>query len=193
VPGRRDALSQAGGHLHPSSYTSTIAPLSSSRLWNEVRGMRDIKHFETHYVVKIHNAFQMSPAQPCFTFDHPGDGWARGWSAEIEPPDNSRVGAFSFECSTGGRLHGFVGYFHATLYKDVAISTDPATESVGMFSWFPLYMPLRHPVTVPDGATVAVQFWRHVSSHKVWYEWALTQPQESPLHNPNGRSYYIGL
>ena len=41
------------------------------------------------------------------------------------------------------------------LYKDIAISTDPASLSVGMFSWFPLYMPLRHPVLVPDGATTA--------------------------------------
>ena len=46
---------------------------------------------------------------------------------------------------------------------------------------------------VPDGGVVSVQFWRHVSSHKVWYEWALLQPQISPIHNPNGRSYHIGL
>ena len=62
-----------------------------------------------------------------------------------------------------------------------------------MFSWFPLYLPLRHPVLVPDGAVVSVHFWRHVSSHKVWYEWALHEPQASPIHNPNGRSQHIGL
>ena len=28
---------------------------------------------------------------------------------------------------------------------------------------------------------------------QVWYEWALTAPEASPLHNPNGRSYYVGL
>ena len=42
----------------------------------------------------------------------------------------------------------------STLWQDVIISTDPATVSVGMFSWFPLYMPLRHPVFVPDGGRV---------------------------------------
>ena len=183
-----------GGISIPSSYTSTVAPLSSSKLWNEVRGLRELKHFETTYVVKVHNAFQMAPAQKCFTFDHPGEAWADGWSADVPPPDNSRVCELTFDdIPTGGRLHGFVGYFHATLYKDVAISTDPETESVGMFSWFPLYIPLRHPVLVPDGGSVSVQFWRHVSTHKVWYEWSLLSPQASPIHNPNGRSAYIGL
>ena len=131
----------------------------------------------------------------------------------------------------GGRLHGFAGYFHATLYGEpvrphtgasdplvalcatplnmasaraslvrsqgtageVHISTDPPTESVGMFSWFPLYIPLRHPVLVPDGGTVTVHLWRHASTQKVWYEWALHAPLDSPIHNPNGRSAYIGL
>ena len=107
-----------------------------------------------------------------------------------------------------------------------------------MFSWFPLYLPLRHPVDIAEGATVTVQFWRQCSSAKVtprhlltpsprhlltpsprtrtwtttraqtmethprraltltpqvWYEWALLEPQASPIHNPNGRSYHIGL
>ena len=182
-----------GGVSIPSYYVSTVAPLSSSKLWNEVRGLRDLKHFETPYVVRIHNAWQMAPAQKAFSFDHPGEGWKDGWSESVPPPDNARFGTFSFECETGGRLHGFVGYFHADLYGDVHISIDPATESIGMFSWFPLYMPLRHPVLVPDGARVTVHFWRHVTSHKVWYEWSLHEPQTSPIHNPNGRSYHIGL
>ncbi len=37
----------------PSAYVSTVAPLSSSKLWNEVRGLRELKHFETPYVVKV--------------------------------------------------------------------------------------------------------------------------------------------
>ena len=48
-----------GGVSIPSRYVSTIAPLSSSRLWNEVRGLKELKHFETQYVVKMHNCWQM--------------------------------------------------------------------------------------------------------------------------------------
>lgn len=174
----------------PSGYVSTVAPLSSSKLWNEVGRLREVKHFETPYVVKVHNAFQMASAQRCFTFEHPAPEQRLTPPAE---PDNTRARALTFDVCVGGRLHGFVGYFHCTLYKDVAISTDPATESIGMFSWFPLYLPLRQPVHVPDGGTVTVQFWRHVSPQKVWYEWALLHPEMSPIHNPNGRSYHIGL
>ena len=75
----------------------------------------------------------------------------------------------------------------------VHISTEPSTESVGMFSWFPLFIPLRTPVLVPEGGRVEAAFWRNASRHRVWYEWALTEPQPSPIHNPNGRSYHIGL
>ena len=28
---------------------------------------------------------------------------------------------------------------------------------------------------------------------QVWYEWALTEPSVSAIHNPNGRSYFVGL
>ena len=40
-------------------------------------------------------------------------------------------------------LHGFGGYFECTLYKDIMISINPATHSKGMFSWFPIFFPLR--------------------------------------------------
>jgi len=173
-----------GGISIPCDYTSYVAPLSSSKLWNEVKNFKDLLHFETPYVVKVHNAFEMAETKPCFYFSHP---------AENPNPDNSRYRLLRFDLSTGGTLHGFIGYFHSTLYRDVVISTDPATLSVGMFSWFPLYLPLRHPVRVADGESVAVHFWRHVSHQRVWYEWALTEPQVSPVHNPNGRSSHIGL
>lgn len=35
--------------------------------------------------------------------------------------------------------------------------------------------------------------WRCVGRHKVWYEWAVTEPLASPIHNPGGRSYAVGL
>ena len=186
-----------------------------------MRNFKDLAHFETFYVVKIHNAFQMADSKPCFYFAQCAAGpppharaapplvatarlvptrdsrvrraapW-RSPNAEAQP-DNSRYTALEFDVEVGATLHGFAGFFHSTLYRDVAISTNPETLSEGMFSWFPLYLPLRHPVVVPDGGKVEVHCWRHASSHKVWYEWALVQPQMSPIHNVNGRSYHIGL
>lgn len=36
--------------------------------------------------------------------------------------------------------------------------------------------------------------WRCGANHKVWYEWSLgCGTVETPIHNPNGRSYAVGL
>ena len=94
----------------------------------------------------------------------------------------------------GGALHGFIGFFHSVLYRDVEISIEPRTLSKHMFSWFPLYIPLRQPVLVQDDGEVRATFWRQASKQRVWYEWAVsTEHHVSPVHNPNGRSYWIGL
>ncbi len=90
-------------------------------------------------------------------------------------------------------IHGLAGYFDATLYKDVHISINPETHSPGMFSWFPLFFPLTEPIYVSSGETIEVRMWRCVGPTKVWYEWAFTSPTVSPIHNPTGRSYFIGL
>ena len=107
--------------------------------------------------------------------------------------DNRRYTKLEFECNANAMLHGFAGYFESTLFGDHMISINPATFSTGMFSWFPIYFPLRHPVYVTQGQRIEVHMWRCVSDTKVWYEWCLNAPTVSPIHNPNGRSYWIGL
>ena len=90
-------------------------------------------------------------------------------------------------------MHGFAGYFECVLYKDVLLSIHPPTHSENMFSWFPIYFPLREPVYVPAGASVGMQMWRCGAAHKVWYEWSVTAPVPGPIHNVGGRSYWVGL
>lgn len=167
----------------PSSYTSSIAPISTQAVWNDVKAYNDLKHFETAYVVKFHNSYLFARPQDCFTFEHPTP----------QPADNTRFIKLQFKTASAGVLHGFAGYFDATLYKNIHISIHPETFSVGMFSWFPLFFPLRTPIYVPANSTLEVNFWRNCTPQKVWYEWAVTQPSISPIHNPCGRSYWIGL
>ena len=47
--------------------------------------------------------------------------------------------------------HGFAGYFDATLYRDVHLSIHPDTHTTNMFSWFPIYFPLRAPLALAPG------------------------------------------
>uniref|UniRef100_A0A8C5H436 Protein arginine N-methyltransferase 5 n=1 Tax=Gouania willdenowi TaxID=441366 RepID=A0A8C5H436_GOUWI len=152
----------------PCSYTSFLAPLSSSKLYNEVRGCREHdkdpqSHFETPYVVRLHNFHELSEPQPCFTFTHP-----------TTDMNNNRYQCLRFPVECNSVLHGFAGYFETTLYKDI-------------FFFFNFFIP----ITKNDNITV--RFWRCNNGKKVWYEWAVTEPSCSAIHNPAGRSYTIGL
>ncbi|CAM9403310.1 unnamed protein product, partial [Hapterophycus canaliculatus] len=195
-----------GGVSIPQEYTSYVAPMSSHKLWREVSNFEELKRLETAYVVKLHNFVQLAEEKPCFTFHHPNKEEVGGETHnkrhveidfDVQQVMASRARVFplphvrdSYQAST---LHGFAGFFDSRLFADIHISIVPTTFSEGMFSWFPLYIPLRTPVVLKPGDKVSAHFWRCTSSTKVWYEWALTSPTPSPIHNPNGRSYWIGL
>lgn len=173
----------------PSSYTSYLSPLSSSKLWNEVRssnpgpGKHHEAAFEMPYVVHLHNVRTLAEPQPVFTFDHPN------W----QMADNNRYCMNEFDIALDATIHGFAGYFHCTLYKDVFISIVPATHSPGMFSWFPMYFPLKEPQFITAGSRIRVHFWRINNGKNVWYEWCTSAPHLTSIHNVKGRSYTIGL
>ncbi|XP_065715394.2 protein arginine N-methyltransferase 5 [Patagioenas fasciata] len=180
---------KSGGVSIPGSYCSFLAPVCSPKLHTEVRGCRERdRHpqaqFETPYVVRLHNFHQLAPPQRCFEFQHPNPDPA---------PDNNRFTHLSFHIGVNTVLHGFAGYFETTLYGDITLSIHPETHSPGMFSWFPIFFPIKQPMAVRAGEEVGVAFWRLATPKKVWYEWAVTSPACSALHNPTGRSYTIGL
>ena len=223
------------GVMIPQSYTSFIAPITCSKLWNDVRSFssnntaNSLQHFETPYVVKLHSHAVLAAPKPVFTFVHPSHSAAVGGD-NASDIDNNRYTEVSFDVridtnpittppyrarhqvvdgvdegtAQGADLqppsccHGFAGYFECKLYGDVLMSTLPVSHSKGMYSWFPIYFPIRHPIRIDGASTsgssaVQAQFWRCRSKTKVWYEWGVTSPQVSPIHNPCGRSYWVGL
>ena len=204
----------------PYEYTSFLGPLQvtisqtkifhvcfssqSSKLYNEVRQCKDetkhpLANFETPYVVHFQNRFELAAPQPLFTFNHPN------WDKIIDntrydqkytflqKQEIFRYAELSFTAVADSVLHGFGGYFECKLYKEIMISILPATHSPGMFSWFPILFPLREPVQLKADDEIVLHFWRNVSAKHVWYEWALSSPTTVAVHNPNGRSYEIGL
>ncbi|TVU33485.1 hypothetical protein EJB05_25307 [Eragrostis curvula] len=171
----------------PSSYTSFIQPITASKLHNDIKAHKDIAHFETSYVVKLHRIAPLSPPQPVFTFNHPN---------YTPNASNQRYTKLQFDMppDMGSCLvHGFAGYFDSVLYKDVHLGIEPSTATPNMFSWFPIFFPLRKPIYVPLGSPIEAHFWRCCAPTKVWYEWAVTTPSQSPIHNSNGRSHWVGL
>nr|CAG4640678.1 EOG090X028A [Eulimnadia texana] len=172
----------------PASYTSFVGPIQSSKLYNEARACREkdkpyYTSFEMPYVVHLRNKTDLAEPQPLFTFIHPNK------DAVI---DNSRYGSLQFEVQVDSVLHGFGGYFECVLYKDVLLSINPKTHSPGCFPGSPFS---SHPDAncSQKGNTVEVHFWRCVSRTHVWYEWCVTKPTASGVHNAQGRSYTIGL
>ncbi|UYV74345.1 PRMT5 [Cordylochernes scorpioides] len=192
----------------PASYTSYICPIQSPKLYGDISTMRDkdkhpMSNFEMPYVVRLHNHTQLCEPQALFTFHHPNRGrytttqtvsYLTDGTCCPEPViDNNRYKSAQFTASFKCTIHGFAGYFDTQLYKDVQLSILPSTHSPGMFSWFPIFFPLREPVYVRQGEVVTANFWRLATHRKVWYEWNISSPLVVPIHNPTGRSYTIGL
>lgn len=166
----------------PQSYTSYLTPVTTPKLWNYLNNYGDVAHFETAYVVKFHQAFEPTEdIEPCFTFSHPN------W----ELATNDRYLEIEFTMEVDSLVHGFAGYFDCVLYGNIDMSINPDTYSDGMFSWFPIYFPLRTPVCLKEGQQLRSHWWRCSNDRQVWYEWTVSGPAAQPVHNPGGRSYYI--
>jgi hypothetical protein len=61
----------SGRHLYPGVLLASIAPLSSSKLYNDVVAFKDLAHLETPYVVMLQANAQMGEPQYLWRFDHP--------------------------------------------------------------------------------------------------------------------------
>uniref|UniRef100_A0A6Q2XRJ4 Protein arginine N-methyltransferase 5 n=1 Tax=Esox lucius TaxID=8010 RepID=A0A6Q2XRJ4_ESOLU len=174
-----------GGVSIPCSYTSFLAPLSSSKLYNEVRGCRERDkdpecHFETPYVVRLHNFHQLAEPKACFTFVHPTTGNSKPSHAQPLTLRPTRV--------TTARTHPLAGR-HGSLPR-----THTHSPHIVLAKRIDLAPPLlQQPIPVTKDDDVVVRFWRCNNGKKVWYEWAVTEPSCSAIHNPAGRSYTIGL
>ncbi|KAJ3154552.1 hypothetical protein HDU86_004681 [Geranomyces michiganensis] len=194
----------------PESYTAFISPMSSTKLHGEVTSYKDLEHVETPYVVKFRAVHELADPQAVWTFSHPDRRVGGVVGMDLGSPNfnihNTRYAARTFVTATDSLMHGVAGYFEATLYKDVMISIHPKTHSPGMFSWFPIFFPLKTPLHLPANSSVTIHFWRLCDARKVWYEWTAipgqgVQDQGSPpnvgtasaLHNVDGRSSWIGL
>ncbi|KAM3171329.1 hypothetical protein ACTXT7_016828 [Hymenolepis weldensis] len=177
----------------PASYTSYIAPLQSQHIHINASRAEGYSKFsdriqeasETPYVVRLTNCKILASPQKAFTFTHPRKDLATG--------SNERYCCRTFTSKDDGVIHGIAGYFEAVLYENVTLSIHPERHSPNMFSWFPMVFPLNFAIPVKAGQDIKLHLWRCVSSRHVWYEWAITEPQTSKIHNSGGAAYKIGL
>ncbi|XP_050428754.1 protein arginine N-methyltransferase 5-like [Adelges cooleyi] len=176
----------------PCTYSSFLRPVMSHKLYSQTTTNKDTDgceskfkypEFEQMYVVLQPESYKPTDPKILFTFNHPTKTL----------PDNTRYKCLEFKVTANMQLHGFSGYFDAILYKDIIISIEPSTQSVGMFSWFPVYFPIKDTMFVKAGDVITVHFWRCCNNYKVWYEWSVSSPKQTPVYNCNGRSYSMKL
>ncbi|KAH7930189.1 PRMT5-domain-containing protein [Leucogyrophana mollusca] len=178
---------KADGISIPSSYTAHLAPLSSSKLFNEARANKDLKYMETPYVVMFQNVSILSgdgggaggrcgsQVQECWEFEHPRkDAVVDERGLPLTNSHNVRFSTLSFHIPHAGILHGLAGYFEAVLYGDIGLSIHPHRKdqvSKDMLSWFPLFFPFKDPLYLPSNSELQVSLWRLTNQRQVWYEW----------------------
>jgi type II protein arginine methyltransferase len=158
----------------PADYTSYISPVATSKLWAKARVMApptvscQYPGLETPYVVKLSDYMQLVDDQKVFKFFHftPQREKGKVGSFSQNQGENQsknhlrRFASVSSIVSIPAIVHGFKGTFESTLFDDVIISTRTSTHSPGMYSWFPLYIPLERPITVKPGDRIEFCVWR---------------------------------
>ena len=73
-----------------------------------------------------------------------------------------------FDVRADSLLHGFIVYYELQLFKTIHISNLPATASDGIYSVFPLYLPLFNPLQVAEKERLEINVWRTVEAGRVW-------------------------
>ncbi|KAI0806015.1 PRMT5-domain-containing protein [Irpex lacteus] len=171
----------------PSSYTAFVAPISSSKLYNEAHASKDEKGPETPYVVMLQAINIMSgdgggisgkcgaQVQECWEFEHPRrDAVLDPQGLPFTNSHNVRSAKLRFHIPHGGALHGLAGYFESVLYGHIGLSIHPQRKdhiSKDMLSWFPLFFPFKEPLYLPSKCELQVSIWRLTNERQVWYEW----------------------
>lgn len=162
----------------PQRYTSYIVPVMSQHLW--IKAIHEGVQ-QRMISVKIKPSVFLSAPNPVFNFIYPGTNEL--YSSQ----------AISFNSLITGQCHGFGGWFEATLYGDITISSSPINGTEGMFSWWTVYFPLESPVQVNEGETLKAIFSRRCDEdgNHIWYEWSLINPTLTPIHNCGGSSFLL--
>ena len=153
-------LNPEAGISIPASYTAYMTPITAPKLYADIsnRFKNDDSAYDRPWVVMLYaidylstNTTSTSSSEstttpnifPVWSFHH-----GPSVSAPIDPSNrhNVRHARLTFRIRDRGVCHGLGGYFEATLYPGIELSTNPNSidiKSPGMISWFPIYFSLK--------------------------------------------------
>ncbi|KIW99977.1 uncharacterized protein Z518_10905 [Rhinocladiella mackenziei CBS 650.93] len=179
--------------LNAMDYLSTSTPTGSGLSATPITPTAAAPYSKVHTSISPTPSLPLPPPSPIpiigtvWSFQHPNPSLpSLNSSSNTDSPlpssaeptlsnaHNARHSTLTFPIPYRGTCHGLAGYFETVLYKGVELSTNPNTmdaKSEGMISWFPMYFPLKNPISVPDNSELTVTMWRKTDDRRVWYEW----------------------
>ncbi|KAH0788770.1 protein arginine N-methyltransferase 5 [Histomonas meleagridis] len=163
----------------PKEYTSFLVPLMSQHLWT--KALFEMKQ-QSMLVIPLAASVFISEPSSVFKFSHPGKN-------ELYQTKMIKFNPSLFN----GMCNGFGGWFEATLFDDVVISSSPINGTLKMISWMPVYFPLEQAVNVKEGECISIMFSRKSDGNAVWYEWSMVSPEYTSISNGGGRIFSFGL
>ena len=170
-----DRFMSPRGICIPQYYKSLLVPITAENLWS--KAMQD-KSAEKMLVCDLHRAVLLSEPKECFEYKHPGQNEL--YQRKI----------LVFDITRDGIIHGFGGWFECTLCDGIEVSNHP---DAGSNSWFISYFPISVPFLVRKGQQVRLCFERKGNSQVVWYEWCITHPTCTKIHNAGGTAFAYRL
>ncbi|TRY50527.1 Protein arginine N-methyltransferase [Cryptosporidium tyzzeri] len=176
------------GIMIPQRYTSYLEPISCRKVWNNVVSYLKSKTLEIPFVSRLKSHYKISLEGPkeVFSFHHPTE-------INEEIMENEIFATVEFTSRAESTLHGFLGYFKCDLYNEVGFSTLPSDLTNNPISWFEFFIPISNPILLKKFDKLTFNIWRKSNKDRVWYEWLVTKPSTSFIHNLNGRAYNMHL
>jgi protein arginine N-methyltransferase 5 len=162
----------------PTDYRAVVIPIWSEFWWST---FYRYQWLDLMAIGKMFRAMILADGpKECWRFVHPGHN------------EMTKTSVLDFEVTTWGILHGFAGWFECTLFGDVFLSNAPWAVG-GSFSWHQCIFPLDRPFRVAPGTVIKLVMQRMNDETGVWYQWYVTEPECTRIHNPMGRSAKFGL
>ncbi|KAL7671154.1 hypothetical protein ACOME3_006062 [Neoechinorhynchus agilis] len=187
LAGMKNRLLNPGGIMIPYEYSSYLAPIECFGTYTAISALENASEgkFEIPYVVPFGAHELLGPCQELFKFE----------SSKNEEGFDVRHGSIEFKLDHDGIIHGFSGYFHCRLFKQVFMSIHPEKHSKNLVSWFPIFFPLSNPFMVAKGSKIRIRFSRCGTAKRrcMWYEWSVVHPIVTHIHNAAGKYYRMFL
>lgn len=185
----------------PHQSSLTIMPITAAKACSSLHDgqniiLRNISHqngmekysirAQTMSILYTRNVFECATGQELFTFNHEHRNGARILT-------DKKMKRLQFTMDSDCNVTGFGAYHQSNLYKDVSLNNYNMLN-VKNENCIPMaYFPLKNPQLLTGQQKLEITFWLNGDAvgQRHWYEWQITSPLISCVHNVAGAVYSL--